>query len=175
MTIDRERFEQRARVMPEHMNNLVKLVPGTLKGARFAVVTITDAVIVDARRGNNSRTGEPAYEPAVVLRYAEFPDRVHWLNKMGVNIVADVYGNEEQDWVGKQVPIVVKEDVLNPTTKKKEDMVWVANTDEWPKLFEEDVTAREKAASVKAPENAAARVAREAAEKRKLAARQSET
>lgn len=136
MTIDRSKFEMRGRVMPEHMASLEKLTPATLRGAKMACVEISDAVIVDARRGEDRR-GQPVYEPAVVLRYKEIPQRVHWLNKAGVNILADVFGDDETAWVGERIPIVVKEDIKNPTTGGRNDMVWVANSDEWPRLFEE--------------------------------------
>lgn len=141
MAVDRSQFEMRQRVMPDHMAKLDRLTAGSLKGAKAAVVTITDAVIVDARRGNDER-GKPKYEPALVLRYKEFPKRVHWLNKMGVNILCDVFGEEETEWVGQQVAIVVSEKVKNPTDGGTQDMVWIANGDEWPRLFKEDEEAR---------------------------------
>lgn len=163
----------RARTMPEHMANLDKLLPGSLRGARFAVVEITDAVQVDARRGEDRRTGNVKYEPAVVLRYKEFPARIHWLNKMGVNILCDVFGDDEAQWIGNRIPIVVKEDVKNPTEGGKQDMLWIANADEWERLFAEFDEALTKTTAK--PTNAAAATARAAAEKRKTAPTQSRT
>ena len=166
--IDRKAFEMRNRVMPDHMAGLGKLEPATMRGAAFGVVEITDAVIVDAKRGENPRTGKKEYEPAVVLRYKEFPQHVHWLNKAGVNILADVFGDNEKDWVGKQFPIVVKEDVKNPSTGGFNDMVWVADAADWERLFADNDTALANTTAVPAVgrDNAAARAAREAAEKR---------
>src|SRR4051812_47224277 len=114
MAVDRSQFEMRNRVMPEHMASLDRLTPGSLRGAKGAIVEITDAVIVDARRGIDPNTGKMTYEPSVVLRYKEFPKRVHWLNKVGVNILCDVFGDEETEWVGQRLPITVKEGVKNP-------------------------------------------------------------
>ena len=133
----------------------------------MACVEITDAVIVDARRGENKRTGEVVWEPAVVLRYKEIPSRVHWLNKAGVNILCDVFGEDETAWLGERVPIIVKEDVKNPTSGGKQDMVWIANADEWPRLFEE----WDKALATRSPDQPkvnveAVNAAREAAKKR---------
>jgi len=168
MAIDRSKFQSRQRKMPDHMANLDKLVPGSLRGARAAVLTITDAVIVDAKRGEDRKTGDVKYEPAVVLRFQEFPNRIYWVNKMGVNILCDVYGEEEQAWIGERVPLQVAEDVKNPTENTRNDMLWVANADEWPRLFDEDETARAKSPTAAAPiENKAAAAAREAAAKRK--------
>lgn len=164
MTIDRSQFQMRARTMPEHLANCDKLVPGSLRGAKFAVVTITDAVQVDASRGEDRR-GQIRYEPAVVLAYSEFPKRIHWLNKSGVNILCDVFGDDEKQWVGNRIPIIVQEDVKNRTTGDTQDMVWVANADEWERLFAENDDALSKTTAK--PMNAAAAMARAAAEKRK--------
>jgi hypothetical protein len=163
--LDRNQFQMRQRTMPDHMANLDKLLPGSLRGAKFAVVEIIDAVQVDARRGEDRKTGNVKYEPAVVLRYKEFENRIHWLNKMGVNILIDVFGDDEAQWIGNRVPIVVKEDVKNPTEGGKQDMLWIANADEWERLFAESDEALAKTTAK--PSNAAAATARAAAEKRK--------
>lgn len=144
MTIDRSKFEMRQRRMPEHMSNLDKLVPASFRNAKFAVLTISDAVIVDARRGNDPRTGKAQFEPAVVLRFVEFPNRIFWVNTIGVNILADQYGDEEAEWVGKKVPLKVQENVRNPSEGGTNDMLWVANADEWDSLFQQDADARTK-------------------------------
>lgn len=164
MTIDRRKFEMRERVMPEELKNHDKLLPGSLRGAKSAVVTITHAVQVDAKRGED-RSGRTKYEPAIALAYKEFPKRIHWLNKMGVNILCDVFGDEESEWVGNVIPIVVKEDVPNPTDGGTSDMLWIANQDEWQSLFDADAEARAKTTSK--PANPAAAAARKAAEARK--------
>lgn len=148
MAIDRRAFAMRQRMMPDHMSNLDKLVPDSFRGAKFAILEITDAVIVDARRGEDSR-GKPKYEPAIVLRFKEFPNRIYWLNTVGVNILADEFGDEEQEWIGKRVPIKVKENVRNPSDGGANDMLWVANRDEWENLFEQDEAARAQAAARK--------------------------
>lgn len=168
MTINREDFAMRSRTMPEHMANLDKLVPATLRGAHMAVLEITDAVQVDARRGEDKRTGKPVFETAVVLRYKEIPNRIHWLNKAGVNILCDVFGSEESEWVGRRIPVIVKENVKNPTAGGRDDMVWVANADEWPRLFEEWDAALQKKPTerVEAINSGAAAAAREASSKR---------
>lgn len=141
MTIDRRKFEMREQRMPEHMANLDKLVPGSLRGARHAVLTIADAVQVEADRGED-RFGNKKFEPAIVLRFTEFPDRIYWVNIPGVNILMDEFGEEENLWVGKRIPLVVKEGVRNKTTGAKSDMLWIANRDEWESLFEKDDHAR---------------------------------
>lgn len=164
--IDRTQFRMKERTMPEHLSGLGKLEPAALRGAEFAVVTVTDAVQVDAQRGENRRTGEKQFEPAVALRYAEFPKHIHWLNKAGVNILCDVFGDDESEWVGKQLPVIVKEDVKNPQTGKFSDMLWVADAADWERLFSEDETARANTTAVAGKENAAAKAAREAAERR---------
>ena len=146
MAIDRRKFEVREQRMPEHMANLDKLTPGSFRGAKFAVLEITDAVQVDSYRGED-RFGNKKYEPSIVLRFKEFPNRIYWLNNIGVNILADEYGDEEADWVGKRVPLVVKEGVRNPSAGGKTDMVWVANRDEWESLFSQDAEARNGAKS----------------------------
>lgn len=147
MAIDRRKFEMREQRMPEHMANLDKLTPGSLRGAREAVLEIIDAVQVDARRGEDVRTGQPKFEPAVVLRFKEFPNRIYWLNTIGVNILADEFGDEESDWVGRRVPLIVRENVRNPSKASNSDMLWVANRDEWDAIFARDEAAR-------APKNA---------------------
>jgi len=140
--IDRSQFHMRARTMPDHLSNRDKLVPDSLRGAKFAILTISDVVIVDSRRGENKRTGEVEYEPTVVLAYKEFPTRIHWLNKAGVNILCDVFTEDEKEWVGKRIPVCVQENVKNPSAGVRQDMLWVANADEWERLFTEDETAR---------------------------------
>lgn len=168
--INRQSFAMRERKMPDHLANRQKLVPASLRGAKFAVLEITDAVQVDARRGENKRTGEPVYEPAVALAYKEFPRNIHWLNKMGVNILCDVFGDDESQWVGNKVPVVVQENVTNPTEGGASDMLWIANADEWEKLFAEDEDTRSKStANAPTARNAAAEAARAAAERRKNA------
>lgn len=176
MTIDRGKFQQRARTMPDHLANADKLVPGSLRGGKFAILTISEVVQIDARRPNRRRD-EPEFETAIVLAFKEFPNRIYWLNKMSVNILCDVYGDDETKWIGERVPLVVKEKVKNPGTQTYDDMLWVANADEWEKLFADEEEARaafargQKPATDVAPvaaENAAAKAARAAAEKRKL-------
>jgi hypothetical protein len=169
--IDRGQFAMRQRVMPEHMSGLGRLEPATLRGAAFAVVEITDAVQVDATRDENKRTGEKVFEPAVALRYKEFPKHIHWLNKAGVNILCDVFGEDEREWVGKQVPVIVKEDVKNPKTGKFSDMVWIADAADWERLFAEDEEQRANTTAVPAKENASAKAAREASQRRAEAKR----
>lgn len=169
MAIDRSKFEMRARVMPEHMAGLGRLEPATLRGAAFAVVEVKDVAIVDANRGENRRTGKKEFEPAVVLLYAEFPKHVHWLNKMAVNILCDVFGEEEKEWIGKQFPIIVKENVKNPQTGGYNDMVWVADAADWERLFSENDSVVATTTAVPARDNAAAKAAREAAERRQAA------
>lgn len=167
--IDRQAFQMRQRSMPDEYAGFDKLMPGSLRGAEFAIVTIADVVTVDAKRGEDKRTGEASYEPSVILIYDEFPKRIHWLNKMAVNILCDVFGEDEKEWKGKQIPIVIQQNVKNPKTSKREDMVWVANADEWTSLFDQDEVQRATttATPAKAPaDNTAARAAREAAEKR---------
>lgn len=169
MAIDRQKFAVRERKMPEHLANLDKLVPATLRGAKMAVLEITDAVQVDAYRGNNKRTGEPIFEPAVALRFKEIPKRIYWVNKIGVNILCDVYGEDESEWVGNRVPLVVKEEVKNPTTGESQDMLWIANADEWETLFdawEKTLEAKASGGDAKTVANDAAARARAAAEKR---------
>jgi hypothetical protein len=151
MAIDRRQFEMRERRMPEHMANLDKLVPASFRGSKFAVLEISDAVQVDARRGEDPRTGKPRYEPAIVLRFKEFPNRIYWLNTIGVNILADQYGDEETEWVGKKVPLKVQENVRNPSAGGTADMIWVANSDEWDTLFAQaDELAKKKSAPPRA-------------------------
>ena len=169
MAIDRRAFEMRQRMMPEHLSGLGKLEPATLRGAAFAVVEITDAVQVDAQRGENRRTGEKQIEPAVAIRYKEFPKHIHWLNKAGVNIMCDVFGDEESEWVGKTVPIIVKEDVKNPTTGRLQDMVWIADAADWERIFAENDEQLANTTAVAKKDNAAAQSAREAAERRAAA------
>jgi hypothetical protein len=164
--IDRTQYAMRQRVMPDHMTGLGRLEPATLRGAAFAVVEIADVAQVDSSRGEDNRTGEKTYEPSIVLVYKEFPKHVHWLNKMGVNILCDVFGDNEKEWIGKQIPIFVKEDVKNPKTKKLQDMVWVADAADWERIFEEDETARKNTTAVPAKNNAAAQSARDAAARR---------
>lgn len=166
MAIDREKFAMRERQMPEHLANATKLVPGSLKGAQFAIVTIAEVHQVDANDGEDLRSGKPRFRPVVLVTYKEFPKRIHWLNKMGVNILLDVFGEEESEWVGKQIPIVVKEDVPNPKTKNTEDMLWVANADEWERLFKEDAGQRERINNARGSSNSAAEAARKASEQR---------
>ena len=170
--LDRKAYEMRQRVMPDEMVGLGKLEPSNLRGAAFAVVTVKQVAQVDADRGENKRTGEKQFEPAIAILYEEFPRHVHWLNKAGVNILMDVFGDEEKEWLGKQIPVIVKEDVLNPKTKKTQDMLWVADAADWERLFSEDETARENTTAVTpktATDNAAARSAREAAARRAAA------
>lgn len=172
MTIDRSKFEMRSRTMPDDMASLEKLTPATLRGAQMAVVEIDRAVIVDARRGENRRTGQPNVEPAVVLRYKEIPSRLHWLNKAGVNILCDVFGDDEQQWVGMRIPIVVKEGVKNPTSGERNDMVWVANSDEWVRLFDEwDKALAQRTPDAPKVSVESVNAAREAARKRSTVAK----
>ena len=158
MAIDRRAFAVRQRQMPEHLSGLDKLTPGSLRGARFAVLTISDAIIIDAERGED-KYGNKKYEPAVVLRFSEFPNRIYWVNNVGVNILADEYGDEETGWVGKKVPLVVRENVRNKQTRGTQDMLWVANRDDWDNLFAEDEAARTRKS---VPPRAAARAAQAA-------------
>jgi hypothetical protein len=134
--------------MPDHMANLDKLVPASFRGAKFAILEITDAVQVDARRGED-RYGNPKYEPAIVLRFKEFANRIYWVNTIGVNILLEEFGDEESQWVGKRVPLRVQENVRNPSQGGRQDMLWIPNKDEWDELFKEwdDALAAKKAST----------------------------
>lgn len=169
MTVDRQKFAMRQRTMPDHLANLDKLTPASLRGAKFACVEILDVAQVDARRGTDPRSGEPVFEPAIALQYKEFATRIHWLNKAGVNILCDVFGEDETAWKGQRIPIVVREGVKNPTSGGKNDMLWIANADEWQAIFEQydEASARFDAATKTAAQpSPAAEAARAASAKR---------
>lgn len=133
--VDRQKYQMRRQRMPEHMANLDKVVPETLRGAASAVLTIKEAVEVDSSRGRNPATGEEEFEPTIVLMFEEIPNRIYWVNVVGTNILLDQYGEDEKAWLGKKVPLIVKEGVRNPKTKKRNDMLWIASQDEWDGLF----------------------------------------
>ena len=133
--VDRSRYQMRKQRMPESMANLEKMVPSTLRGASSAVLTIKEVAEVDSFRGKNPVTGEDEFEPTIVLLFEEIQNRVFWSNVVGTNILLDQYGEDETQWPGKKVPLIVKEGVINPKTKKRSDMLWIASADEWDALF----------------------------------------
>lgn len=76
----------------------------------------------------DNRTGEP--RKALAITFAEFRDNPYWPNGTSIGILCDKYGNDEEKWIGKKIPLE-KVRTNNPSTGQKMDGLWVMDAAEW--------------------------------------------
>lgn len=97
-----------------------------IEGANAAVLTITGV-----RSGNIPDIKAPGGSRFTVrISVEEFPDHQFYCNPAGVTALIEKYGEEDQDWIGQQLPVVVK-NVQNPVSKRWGSALHVAPLNEW--------------------------------------------
>jgi hypothetical protein len=102
-----------------------------LKGSRLTVVTIATAPeIVPGQKGRGNR------EKLLLMRFAEWPDRVYYPNSTSIGRLMKGLGDETELMRGKRIPLQVIL-VPNPETREEVDALHIAPTEEWETLIEE--------------------------------------
>ena len=92
--------------MIEFKSGSPKLSPDVL-GADKAVLTIREF-----RRNQKTRIGD-----ADVLVFAEFPGHGWYANTTSLKAIAHVYGADYSKWVGKKVPVEVRQSTIVGSSK----------------------------------------------------------
>ena len=98
-----------------------------LGGANTAILTVSRAQEVDV-----NRDGEEA--KAVVMEFKELPEFAYWPNNTSVRNLVEALGDDEEEWVGKKIPLEVVR-TTNPSTHKGVDALWVAKPEDWKNLI----------------------------------------
>lgn len=102
-----------------------------LEGKDAAVLTIAAV-----RSGNIPDSKAPGGARFTVrLSIDEFPDHQFYVNPAGVTALIETYGEEDTDWVGQLVPLVVKK-TTNPITGLQVVALHVAPLIEWKGILE---------------------------------------
>lgn len=99
------------------------LTMADFQGADRAVVTVVDAQ--EIRFPDRVQ---------VMVRYHEFPERVHWLNVSQTGNMVNRYGADLDDWIGKRVPLV-RTLATNPRNGESAYKPYVAPAHEWDSLL----------------------------------------
>lgn len=94
-------------------------------GVNAAVLTIHDF-----------REAEIGDRVAPLLEIAEYPDYAFWLNVRDVRTLIEKFGDETEEWIGQQVP-VVRQRVQDPSTKEYKEKLHVARASAWQEIFDE--------------------------------------
>lgn len=109
--------EQRAKLTPEVLGN-----PETV------VLTVQEA-----RTGIETGVGRKA----ALLVFQEHPEHIYWLNKTGISTLVERLGGDDNDWIGRQVPLR-RVHASNPTTGGSVVTFHVAPLTEWDELLAEN-------------------------------------
>jgi len=109
-----------------------------LGGANTAVLTVSRAQEVDVNR-------DGAQEKAIVMEFRELEDFSYWPNNTSVRHLVDALGDDEEEWLGKKVPLEVVR-TTNPSTKKGVDALWVADPSDWKNIIRSAGTFKAKGA-----------------------------
>lgn len=121
-----------------------------LAGSDAAVLTISGV-----RSGNIPDQKAPGGSRFTVrLSVDEFPDHQFYVNPAGVTALIENYGEEDTDWVGHVVPLVVKQ-TINPISGRAVEALHVAPLNEWKGIISGDGDLETEEAKPPARKNAA--------------------
>lgn len=110
-----------------------KLTPEVLGSPETVVLTVQEA-----RTGIETSDGRRA----AFLVFEEHPDHAYWLNKTGISTLVERLGGDDDDWIGRQVPLV-RVHASNPTTGGSVETFHVAPLTEWDELQSNNGTVAE--------------------------------
>lgn len=102
-----------------------KIVQDDIEDGDAMLVTISDVEEEKVK-------GDGGDKVLLVLLTEEFGDKVHRLNKTQRDYLIEQLGEETDDWIGKQVPLVKTKQAFQ---NKSFDTVWVAAPEEWKSLL----------------------------------------
>ena len=105
-----------------------KLTPEVLGSPETVVLTVQEA-----RTGIETGDGRRA----ALLVFEEHPDYAYWLNKTGISTLVERLGGDDDDWIGRQVPLI-RVHASNPTTGGSVETFHVAPITEWDELQTEN-------------------------------------
>lgn len=113
--------------------------PGGEKKPKVDLADIKDrptiATIEALRWANFSKDGEEDDAYKLVVIFAEWPGKEHVLNKTQYKQLVSVFGENEESWIGKRVPLK-PESVRDPSAGKQVRKVWVATPqEEWDAIM----------------------------------------
>lgn len=106
-----------------------KITPDDLEGD-FAILTVADYESVEV----DDDEAEGGKRKSATLTFEETEDKVLWLNKGMIEDMISQYGDDSDDWKGKQVPV---EKYVAKYRGKSFPKVRVMPTEEWDKAFKE--------------------------------------
>lgn len=104
-----------------------KIEQDDLEGGDAAVFTIAAVEEQKVKDDDGERI-------SLTLITEELGDKLQWLNQTQIGYLLDKLGDETEDWIGKQVPLVKTTTHYAGKPFKK---VWVAAPAEWDGIFEQ--------------------------------------
>ena len=110
-----------------------KLTPEVLGSPETVVLTVQEA-----RTGIETGDGRRA----ALLVFEEHPDYAYWLNKTGISTLVERLGGDDDDWIGRHVPLI-RVHASNPTTGGSVETFHVAPLTEWDELQSNNGTVAE--------------------------------
>lgn len=113
---------------------------GGLRGTPLAPEDLEgDAAVFTIQEfGEQANSSDKRRQLSPVLRYAECPDKLHYLNREQIERIIPKLGDESDNWIGKQVPVAV-EDVEGPAQSGNGTQVYkkvyVMKPEKWDAAF----------------------------------------
>ena len=104
----------------------------TKKGQNAIVLRVSDARQVDIP----DKEQESGFRRSIVVNFEEFPDHAYWPNNTGVLSLVEMLGDEETQWKGERVPLILA-NTTNPQTGRPTKSVWVAAPEDWDDILGE--------------------------------------
>lgn len=97
--------------------------PADIAPATAAVLT---CIGVEEREFDNGKR--------LQLTFEQFPEHVYYLNVTGIDSITERLGDDDENWIGAEIPLQVVK-VMNPSSKKMQDALHVAEPDDWDDLI----------------------------------------
>lgn len=110
----------------EYTSSRAKLDIDILGKKNAGVFTISDAEEIELP--DDDSDDEDATRMQVVLTFSQFPDEAYYVSRGDTVTLIDLFGEDEQKWIGKKIPLVKR-----PWTfkKKKGVSLRLADVNDW--------------------------------------------
>lgn len=110
----------------EYTSSRAKLDIDILGKKNAGVFTISDAEEIELP--DDDSDDEDATRMQVVLTFSQFPDEAYYLSRGDTVTLIDLFGEDEQKWIGKKIPLVKRAWTYK---KKKGVSLRLADVNDW--------------------------------------------
>ncbi len=111
-----------------------KLKPSDTGNAQVVVVTVRDAGLRDGEYGEQYS-----------FHLDEYPERMWFLNRHGVDNICAALGDDTEKWEGKLVPLVLVTQENPSDNRRQVEVYQVADPERWASLLKASKTAARRA------------------------------